>query len=107
MAGLHVDPLFIYSKAVVDATGHDAEVLSIVSRKVPEAGIVLPGEKSAYSEIAEKLVVEKTGRVLPGLYVAGMAVAALHGLPRMGPIFGGMLLSGKRVASIIESDLKG
>jgi len=106
MAGLHVDPLFIYSKAVVDATGHDAEVLSIVSRKVPEAGITLPGEKSAYSEIAEKLVVEKTGRVLPGLYVAGMAVAALYGLPRMGPIFGGMLLSGKRVASIIESDLK-
>jgi len=106
MAGLHVDPLFIYSKAVVDATGHDAEVLSIVARKIPESNIALPGERSAYSQIAEKLVVEKTGRVIPGLYVAGMAVATLHGLPRMGPIFSGMLLSGKRLADLIEIDLR-
>ena len=107
MAGLHVDPLFVYSKAVVDATGHDAEVLSVVSRKVPDAQLMLPGESSAYSEVSEKLVVEKTGRVLPGLYVAGMAVAALHGLPRMGPIFSSMLLSGKRAAEVIDSDLRG
>jgi len=104
MSGLHVDPLFILSKAVVDATGHDAEVLQIVARKLPESKIVLTGEKSAYSELSEK-VVEFTGRVLPGLYVAGMAVAALYGLPRMGPIFSSMLLSGKRVAEIITNDL--
>jgi len=65
------------------------------------------GEKSAYSSIGEKLVVENSGRVVPGLYVAGMAVAALHGTPRMGPIFGGMLLSGKKVAEAILSDVKG
>ncbi|MEM0085411.1 MAG: sulfide-dependent adenosine diphosphate thiazole synthase [Candidatus Methanomethylicia archaeon] len=105
MSGLHVDPLFILSKAVVDATGHDAEVLQIVARKLPESKIVLTGEKSAYSELSEKVVVEFTGRVLPGLYVAGMAVAALYGLPRMGPIFSSMLLSGKRVAEIITNDL--
>ncbi|OWJ54457.1 sulfide-dependent adenosine diphosphate thiazole synthase [Pyrodictium delaneyi] len=106
MSGLHVDPLFVYSRAVVDATGHDAEVLSVFSRKVPEAELIIPGEKSAYAEEAEKLVVEKTGRVLPGLYVAGMAVAALYNLPRMGPIFAGMLLSGKKIAEIIAEDLR-
>ncbi len=106
MSGLHVDPLFVYSRAVVDATGHDAEVLSVVARKVPDSGVMVPGESSAYSEESERLVVEKTGRVIPGLYAAGMSVAALHGLPRMGPIFASMLLSGRRVAEIIERDLR-
>lgn len=105
LAGLHVDPLFVESKAVVDATGHDAEVISVAARKLPELGLSLPGEKSAYAEVGEELVVEKTGRVVPGLYVAGMAVAAVYGLPRMGPIFGGMLLSGKKVAEEIMRDL--
>lgn len=106
MSGLHVDPLFVYSKSVVDATGHDAEVLSVASRKIPELNLQLWGEKSAYSELGEKLVVENTGKVLPGLYVAGMAAATLHGTPRMGPIFGGMLISGKKVAEVITSDLE-
>lgn len=105
LAGLHVDPLFIKSRAVVDATGHDAEILRIVARKLPEAGIKLAGEKPAYAELSERIVVEKTGMVIPGLYVTGMAVAALHGLPRMGPIFSSMLLSGRRVAEIIINDL--
>jgi len=96
----------IESRAVVDATGHDAEVVSVAARKIPELGIELKGEKSAYSEISEKLVVEKTGKVAEGLYVTGMSVAAVHGLPRMGPIFGGMLLSGKKVAELIRDDLK-
>lgn len=106
MAGLHVDPLFVYSKAVIDATGHDAEILSIVSRKVPGFNIVVPGEMSAYAEEGERLVVEKTGRVVPGLYVAGMAVGAYHQTPRMGPIFSSMLLSGKKVAEIVAKDLE-
>ena len=106
MSGLHVDPLFILSRAVIDATGHDAEVLQIIARKIPESKIVLAGEKSAYSEISEKSVVEYTGRVIPGLYVAGMAVAALYGLPRMGPIFSSMLLSGKKIAEIVSNDLQ-
>lgn len=106
LAGLHVDPLFIHSKAVVDATGHEAEVLSVVKKKVPASNIEIAGESSAYSEKGEELVVKKSGRVLPGLYVTGMAVAALYRLPRMGPIFGGMLLSGKRVAEVIDKDLR-
>uniref|UniRef100_A0A7C4BC28 Thiamine thiazole synthase n=1 Tax=Ignisphaera aggregans TaxID=334771 RepID=A0A7C4BC28_9CREN len=105
MAGLHVDPLFVRSRAVIDATGHDAEVLQIVVRKIPEASLVIKGEKSAYSELSERVVVEKTGIALPGLYVTGMSVAALHGLPRMGPIFSSMLLSGKKVAEIVVNDL--
>ncbi len=106
MSGLHVDPLFIYSKAVVDATGHDAEVLSIASRKIPELEIQPLGEKSAYASLAEKSVIENTGKVVPGLYVTGMAVATLYGTPRMGPIFGGMIISGKKIAKIIIDDLK-
>ncbi len=107
LSGLHVDPIFVTSRAVVDATGHEAGVLNIVARKVPGVKLQLEGEKSAYAELSEKLVVERTGRVIPGLYVAGMAVAALYGLPRMGPIFSSMLLSGKRVAEIVAADLRG
>ncbi len=106
ISGLHVDPLMIECRAVVDATGHDAEVISIASRKIPELDIFVHGEKSAYSEMSERLVVEKTGKVAEGLYAAGMAVSAVHGLPRMGPIFGGMLLSGRKVAESIMYDLK-
>lgn len=105
MSGLHVDPLFISARAVVDATGHDAEVISVASRKIPELGISIPGEKSAYSGVAEELVVENTGKVAPGLYAAGMAVCEVKGLPRMGPIFGAMVLSGKKVAEEIIRDL--
>jgi thiamine thiazole synthase len=107
MAGLHVDPLMINSRAVVDATGHDAEVISIASRKIPELNIAPMGERSMYSQRSEEVVVEKTGLVVRGLYATGMSVATLYGLPRMGPIFSSMLLSGKRVADIISSDLKG
>lgn len=107
LANLHVDPIFIVSRAVVDATGHDAEVLNVVARKVPNAGITLKGEKSAYATLSEELVVKHTGEVIPGLYVAGMSVAALYGLPRMGPIFSSMLLSGKKVAEEIIRKLKG
>ncbi|EWG08283.1 MAG: ribulose-1,5-biphosphate synthetase [Candidatus Aramenus sulfurataquae] len=106
MSGLHVDPLFVSAKAVVDATGHDAEILSVASRKIPELGIVIPGEKSAYSEVAEELVVNNAGKVAEGLYTTGMAVCEVKSLPRMGPIFGAMVLSGKKVAEDIINDLR-
>jgi thiamine thiazole synthase len=105
LSGLHVDPLFVESKAVIDATGHDAEVVSIAVKKTPNINLVMRGEKSAYAELGEKLVVEKTGMLVPGLYVAGMAVATVYGLPRMGPVFGGMLLSGRKVAEEVMKDL--
>jgi len=107
MAGLHVDPLGIKAKAVVDCTGHDAEVLSVASKKIPELNIIVAGEKSMWTSRAEKLTVERTREVCPGLFVAGMAVAAVDQIPRMGPIFGGMLLSGAKVAQLVASKILG
>lgn len=106
MAGLHVDPLAIKAEAVIDCTGHDAEVLAIVSRKIPELNLAVPGEKSMWAPLAERVLLKNTGEVCPGLYAAGMSVAALHQTPRMGPIFGGMLLSGRRVAEIVIEKIK-
>lgn len=109
IAGLHVDPLTIGAKAVVDATGHASEICKIVQNKVGKlhtASGKIEGEKSMWAEIGEKLIVENTKKVYPGLYVAGMAANAVMGSPRMGPIFGGMLLSGKKVAELIIKDLK-
>jgi len=104
MAHLHVDPLTVRAKYVIDATGHDAEICNLVARKTggkmaSETGSV-KGEKPMWAELAEKQTVEYTGEVYPGLLSAGMVVNAVHGLPRMGPIFGGMLLSGRKVADI-------
>lgn len=109
MAKLHVDPLVIRSKYVIDTTGHDAEVCNIVVRKIGQklstgtGGI--DGEKSMWAEVAEQEVVNYTREVCPGLFVAGMAANAVFGLPRMGPVFGGMLLSGKKAAELIAKEL--
>jgi thiamine thiazole synthase len=104
MSNLHVDPITVFSKAVVDATGHDASICSIVSRKT--SGLVLKGERYMHAEEGEKGVIDNTSEVYPGLFAAGMTVAAVYGLPRMGPIFGGMLLSGKKVADLIASKIR-
>jgi thiamine thiazole synthase len=102
MANLHVDPITMRAKFVVDATGHAAEVVHIVERKSgirlkTKTGKVM-GEKSMWAEVAEDTIVRNSKEVCPGLYVCGMAANAVFGGPRMGPIFGGMLLSGKKVA---------
>jgi len=107
MSGIHVDPLGIKAKAVIDCTGHDAEVLAIASRKIPELNLLIQGEKSMWASRAEQLTVENTREVCPGLFVAGMAVATLDQTPRMGPIFGGMLLSGAKIAQLIAKKLLG
>ncbi len=104
ISNLHVDPVTIGCKAVVDATGHDASVCEVVAKKTGE--LKVKGEGYMWASKGEQMVVENTGKVYPGLYVAGMSVSAVFGLPRMGPIFGGMLLSGKKVAEIICNDLK-
>ena len=106
-----MDPITIEAKAVVDATGHDHEVVKTLARKndvrleTPTGEIA--GERSLYAESAERAVVENTREVYPGLFVAGMATASVFGSHRMGPIFGGMLLSGKRLAEILEDYLRG
>lgn len=99
LANLHVDPLAVRAKLVIDATGHDAEVCHIVARKAG-ARLEIRGEKSMWAEVGEKAIVENTKEVCPGLLVAGMAANAVFGSPRMGPIFGGMLLSGRKVAEL-------
>jgi len=102
IANLHVDPITMKAKAVVDATGHAAEVVRIVEKK---SGIKLKtktgkimGEQSMWAEVAENTIVKNSKEVCSGLYVCGMAANAVFGGPRMGPIFGGMLLSGKKLA---------
>lgn len=105
LAGLHVDPLYTQSRALIDASGHGAEIVRIAAEKNPELNITLKGEKSNWSEVSEKLVVDYTGKVAEGLYVTGIAVCEVFGLPRMGPIFGGMLMSGKKIAEIVNQDL--
>jgi len=102
IAKLHVDPITMAARFVVDATGHAAEVARIVEKK---SGIFLKtktgkvvGEQSMWAEVGEDMIVKNSKEVAPGLYVSGMCANAVFGGPRMGPIFGGMLLSGKKVA---------
>ncbi len=108
IAGLHVDPLAVRAGCVIDASGHATEVVKVVQSKVP-GRLATPsgrieGEKSMWSEEAERLTLENTREVYPGLYVAGMAANATFGGPRMGAIFGGMLLSGRKVADLVLAD---
>lgn len=105
LAGLHVDPLSVRSKIVVEATGHPLEILKILEKKVDgnlftRTGKII-GEKSMNAEIGEKAVVENTKEVYNNVYVVGMAANAAFGANRMGPIFGGMLLSGKKLAELL------
>ncbi len=110
IAGLHVDPISIRARTVVDATGHATEVVKVVERKVPGRLLTpsgkIEGEQSMWPEEAERLTLANTREVFPGLYVCGMAANAAFGAPRMGPIFGGMLLSGQKVAQLIEARLR-
>jgi len=108
-AGLHVDPLTVRAKYIVDGTGHPAEVCSVLSRKMDvkldsrTGGVI--GEMSMWADRGEGLTVENASEVFPGLFATGMAGNAVKGTPRMGPIFGGMLLSGEKIAGIIAEKL--
>ena len=105
MGGLHVDPLTVRSKFVIEATGHPLQLVHTLVRKnevrlnTPSGGI--EGERSMFADEGERTVVTNTTEIFPNLYVAGMAANAVHGGYRMGPIFGGMMLSGKRVSKLI------
>jgi thiamine thiazole synthase len=105
LAGLHVDPLALMAKAVIDATGHDAIICRTVCRKIPGAQLVspdgnVPGERPMWADKGEAALVPNTLEVYPGLIVTGMAANAVSANPRMGAVFGGMFLSGQRAAEI-------
>lgn len=104
---LHVDPLTLSARAIVDATGHEAAVLNTIRRRgfFRDTPIEQALEGPMNASEGERFVVEKAGEVYPGLWVTGMSVCSAFGGPRMGPIFGGMLLSGRRVAELISSAL--
>lgn len=110
MTGLHVDPLTVFAKATIEATGHGLEVLKVLVRKngvrldTPSGNI--EGERSMWADAAEEQTLANTGRIFPGLYVAGMAANAARGSYRMGPVFGGMLLSGEKVAEQVAAELR-
>ena len=107
---MHVDPITINARTVLDATGHPSEICRTAAAKnnirlnTPTGGI--SGEMSLNARQGERLTVEHTGSPFPGLYVSGMAANGVHGGFRMGPIFGGMLLSGKKAAELILAELE-
>lgn len=110
IAGLHVDPLVVECKYVIEATGHAVELLKTLVRKndvrlnTPSGEI--EGEESMWADKAETDTPKNTREIFPGVYVAGMAANASYGSYRMGPIFGGMLLSGEKAANEIAERLR-
>ena len=107
--GMHVDPIVIMCRALVDGTGHPSE---IVQKAVNKAGVTIDsptggilGEKPMWMEDGERTTVENTKRLYPGLYASGMAANNVQGGFRMGPIFGGMFKSGRKIAQLISADL--
>ena len=107
MAGhdiIHVDPIALESKIVVDATGHDAVVVNLLNKR----GLYqqVPGNGAMWVSRSEEEVMDRTGEVFANCFVIGLAVAAVFGTPRMGPAFGSMLLSGRYGAELIEKKLR-
>lgn len=110
-AGLHVDPLAIGARVVIDATGHDSNLVRTLVRKIPGARLQTPtgtvmGERPMHAARAEAHVAAETREVYPNVIVAGMAANAVCAAPRMGAIFGGMFLSGRRAAELAEEKLR-
>jgi sulfide-dependent adenosine diphosphate thiazole synthase len=108
--GMHVDPLVITAKAVLDGTGHPSEIVELATNKAgitidTETGGIM-GEKPMWVESGEASTFHNTKCLFPGLYVSGMAANNVSGGFRMGPIFGGMLKSGRKIAGIIMEDLE-
>lgn len=107
MAGhdvIHVDPIALESRIVVDATGHDAIVVDLLHKRSLYKPV--PGNGAMWVSRSEQEVMDRTGEVYPNCFVIGLAVAAVYGTPRMGPAFGSMLLSGRYGAALIKKKLK-
>jgi len=100
MSGLHVDPMVLMAKAVLDATGHDAVLANLYNKRIP---LDIRKESFMNPVLGEEDVVRNTRMLAPGLFVSGMAATNVAGGCRMGPIFGGMLLSGQKAAQLIAA----
>ena len=69
MAGhdlIHVDPIALESKVVVDATGHDAVIVDLLHRRKVHTSV--PGNGAMWVSRSEEEVVERTGEVYPQLF---------------------------------------
>lgn len=108
--GMHVDPLTVVSKCVLDGTGHPSEIMNLAVNKAHIAlntptGKIL-GEKPMWVDSGEASTVENTQEYFPGLFACGMSANNVMGGYRMGPIFGGMLMSGRKAAKLILERLR-
>ncbi|MCK4463167.1 MAG: thiazole biosynthesis protein [Candidatus Omnitrophica bacterium] len=110
LANLHVDPITVGSKFVVEATGHACEIANIILKKIGKVLYTnnkeIMGEGSMNADAAEGVIVKNTKEFYKNVYAAGMAANAVFGTNRMGPIFGGMLLSGKKAGELIIRRLR-
>lgn len=106
---MHVDPLVVMARTVLDGTGHPSELANLVTNKADLALKTVDGkvqgERPMWMNSGERTTVENTCEIYPGLFASGMAANNVFGGFRMGPIFGGMLLSGEKVATLIEAKL--
>ena len=98
-----LDPVLLQSRIVIDASGHDAVAVRLLSKR---GLLTLKGMGPLDVEVSEESLVNQTGNIFPGLFLAGMSVSEAYGLPRMGPTFGAMLLSGQKVAHAVMEALQ-
>ena len=72
MAGhdmIHVDPIALESKIVVDATGHDAVVVELLHKR--NLYTAVPGNGAMWVSRSEEDVMDRTGEVYPNCFVIG------------------------------------
>jgi len=105
---LPIDPMVFSTRAVIDATGHEAILVNCLYRRelLKSTTGRVPGENIMDAPQGEHFVVNRVAELFPNLWITGMSVCAALGGPRMGPIFGGMLLSGINVAEQVDRALQ-
>ena len=102
---IHVDPIALESKLVVDATGHDAVVVTLLNKRNLYKPVRVTGPCGCSR--SEEEVMDRTGEVYPNCFVIGLAVAAVFGTPRMGPAFGYYAAAlGRMGAELIRRSLR-
>ena len=90
----------------MDATGYEAKLIKILSRRHPELKLDIIGVSSYNVVVGEEDIIEKAGMVVPGLYVVGGSAATLYNINRTGALIGCLLESSRKVALQIVEDLK-